>query len=238
MRPNNLPSFPQVKICGLTRPDEASACADLGADAIGLIFYSKSPRNLAADQARAVVDALPRTVAAVGVFVNATYAFIMERVTRCGLSMVQLHGQEPPELTDRLKRRGVRVIKALFVDGSPNFSEAHRYRADAFLVECARGPLPGGNAMAWNWAAARGLGQAAPLVLAGGLSPVNVCDAVRAALPAAVDVSSGVETSPGHKDLAKVAQLIEAVRQTAINYAAIPPRPAFIAGERIADERA
>ena len=241
MKPQSPPeasvhcATPQVKICGLTLPEEAAACADLGADAIGLIFFPKSPRHLSVEGAGAVVAALPRSVPAVGVFVNATFDAIMDRVDRCGLRMVQLHGRENPELVDRLRSRGIGVVKALFVDGRPGFPDRRRYHADAFLAECARGPLPGGNAMVWDWRAARALRGAAPLVLAGGLSPDNVRDAVHDALPAAVDVSSGVEIAPGRKDLVKVARLLEAVRQTAPFYAGSPPTPVFGAGERTID---
>lgn len=220
-------SLPQVKICGLTRPDEAAACVDRGADAIGLVFFPKSPRNVTVDQARTVAEALPPAVAVVGVFVNASFAFIMGRIVHCGLSMVQLHGRESPELADRLQAAGVGVIKALFVDGTPGMAAVQQYRADAFLVECARGPLPGGNAMAWDWGAARDFGRNYPLVLAGGLSPDNVGDAIRAGLPAAVDVSSGVEASPGRKDPAKVARLLSAVRNSADAYRGTPQKPVF-----------
>ena len=192
--------YPQVKICGLTHPHEAVQCAALGADAIGVVFFPKSPRHVTADQARAVVGALPETVAAVGVFVDASFSYIMARVERCGLSMAQLHGRESARLAARLKAEGVGVIKALFVDGRPGVDDAPKFDVDGYLVECATGPLPGGNAMAWDWGAARDFGHRQPLVLAGGLSPDNVAAAVRAALPAAIDVSSGVEMSPGRKD--------------------------------------
>ncbi len=218
---------PQVKICGLTRPHEAAHCVRLGADAIGVVFYSKSPRHVTADQAREVVGALPETAAAVGVFVDATFSYIMARVERCGLSMVQLHGRESARLAARLKAEGVGVIKALFVDGRPGFDDAPEFDVAGYLVECAKGPLPGGNAMAWDWGAARDFGHRQPLVLAGGLSPGNVAEAVRAALPAAVDVSSGVEMSPGRKDSDRVARLIAAVHGTADQYAAKPIKAVF-----------
>ncbi|WP_372680128.1 phosphoribosylanthranilate isomerase [Desulfosarcina sp.] len=212
--------YPQVKICGLTHPHEAAQCLERGADAIGLVFFSQSPRNVSPEQARAVVDALPEKVAAVGVFVNATFSTIMARVERCGLSMAQLHGREPARLAARLKAEGVGVIKALFVDGRPGLDDAPEFDVDGYLVECAKGPLPGGNAVAWDWGAARGFGHRQPLVLAGGLSPDNVADAIRAALPAAIDVSSGVEMMPGRKDPHKVARLIAAVQSTEDQYAA------------------
>ena len=219
--------YPQVKICGLTRPHEATQCADLGADAIGLVFFPKSPRNVTNDQARAVVEALPETVAAVGVFVNADFSAIMSRVDRCGLSMAQLHGQESPDLAARLKAEGVGVIKALFVNGRPGVDDAQEFDVDGYLVECAKGPLPGGNAMAWDWGAARDFGRRHPLVLAGGLTPENVDDAICAGLPAAIDLSSGVEASPGRKDPGKVARLIAAVQGTADQYAGKTIQPVF-----------
>lgn len=221
------PYCPQVKICGLTRLREASRCARLGADAIGLVFFPKSPRNVSEDQARAVVDALPETVAAVGVFVDAGFSSIMSRVERCGLSMAQLHGRESARLAARLKAEGVGVIKALFVDGRPGLNDAADFDVDGYLVECARGPLPGGNATAWDWGAARDFGAGHPLVLAGGLSPDNVADAVNAGLPAAVDVSSGVEVSPGRKDPDKVARLIAAVQSVGRQYAERTIHPVF-----------
>lgn len=219
--------YPQVKICGLTRPHEAAQCVSLGADAVGVVFYPKSPRHVTADQARAVVAALPETVAAVGVFVNASFSYIMTRVERCGLSMAQLHGRESVRLAARLKAEGVGVIKALFINGRPGFDNAPEFDVDGYLVECAKGPLPGGNAMAWDWGAARDFGNRLPLVLAGGLSPDNVADAIGSALPAAVDVSSGVEASPGRKDPDRVTRLIAAVRSTADLYAAKMTKTVF-----------
>ena len=219
--------YPQVKICGLTHPREAAQCVDLGADAIGVVFFPKSPRHVTAGQAREVVGALPETAAAVGVFVDAGFSYIMGRVERCGLSMAQLHGRESADLVARLKAEGVGVIKALFIDGKPGFDNAPEFDVDGYLVECAKGPLPGGNAMAWDWWAARDFGDRHPLVLAGGLSPDNVADAICAGLPAAIDVSSGVEASPGRKDPDRVARLIAAVRGTAERYAGKMMKPVF-----------
>jgi phosphoribosylanthranilate isomerase len=219
--------FPQVKICGLTRPDEAVRCSHAGADAIGLVFFAKSPRNVSTDQAKSITDALPQAAATVGVFVNETFDYIMARVRRCNLSMVQLHGKETPEMVERLKTEGVGVIKGLFINGTPGLQEAPSYGADGYLVECSKGPLPGGNAMAWDWAAARDFGCRYPLVLAGGLSPDNVVEAIAAGLPAAVDLSSSVETSPGRKDSDRVVQLIAAVRTTEAHYGKKVIEPIF-----------
>ena len=206
-------TFPQIKICGLTRVDEAVGCAELGADAIGLMFYPKSPRYISDRKAFEISTALLEKAKTVGVFVNAAYDEIMEKVENCRLSMVQLHGQETPDLVRRLSDMHIPVIKVLFVDGTPTLSEADHYPASAFLVECGKGKLPGGNALTWNWQSAKNFGENHPLVLAGGLSPKNVANAVADALPVAVDVSSGVELSPGLKDLQKVSDFISAARQ-------------------------
>ncbi|MFZ5571325.1 MAG: phosphoribosylanthranilate isomerase [Thermodesulfobacteriota bacterium] len=204
-------TVPQVKICGLTDADQALACAELGADAIGLVFFPKSPRHVTLEKAREIAGGLPPDVASIGVFVNADYDVIMETVSRCGLTGVQLHGQEPPGLVERLVEKKLRVVKVLFIGASPAMESAPEYRATAYLVECAGGKLPGGNAMAWDWKAARPLGKDRPVILAGGLTADNVARAISDAEPDAVDVSSGVEIRPGRKDLEKVAAFIAAV---------------------------
>jgi len=208
---------PQVKICGITQIEHAKACVDLGADAVGCIFFPKSPRHLTDEQACDIVSVLPDHVRATGVFVNASFDDIMQRVERCGLTAVQLHGRESPELARRLAKEGLTVIKALFTEGSPSPAAAPDYDAAAFLVECAGGFLPGGNALDWNWASARQFGERYPLVLAGGLSAMNICDAVKAALPDAVDVSSGVESRPGQKDIKKIESFFRAINRCRVN---------------------
>lgn len=204
-------AYPRIKICGLTRVDEAVGCAELGVDAIGLVFFPKSPRHVTNEQALDISSAVLDRVKRVGVFVNTSFDDILQKVERCRLSAVQLHGQESPYLVHQLSEAGISVIKALFVDGKPDLSDADQYSASAFLVECSKGPLPGGNAIAWDWCAAKGFGTDHPLILAGGLSPENIMQAVSSARPHAVDVSSGVEASPGRKDLGRVAAFIEAV---------------------------
>ncbi len=212
MSPGNRPAARvQVKICGLTEPDQALACARLGAEAVGLVFYPPSPRHVGKALARRIMSVLPDVTAAVGVFVDAPLEEIIDTAQACGLTAVQLHGHETPGRVADLKKAGLRVIKALFADREPGFTRAAEYPADALLVECGRGPLPGGNAAAWNWADAAPLARRFPLVLAGGLTPENVADAVAAARPHAVDVSSAVEVRPGVKDLARVRSLLEAV---------------------------
>jgi len=201
----------QVKICGLTRVDEAVACAQAGARAVGCVFYARSPRCVAAATAREIRCVLPPEVACVGVFVDEPFEGIMAMAAHTGLTAVQLHGSESPEVVQLLRRAGLFVIKALFADRTPGLDEASQYSASAYLVECGRGVLPGGNAQHWDWGRVGPFAERCPLILAGGLTPENAAQAVRAALPDAVDVSSGVEAGPGRKDIRKVEQFIAAV---------------------------
>jgi phosphoribosylanthranilate isomerase len=215
---------PQVKICGLTRPEEALACARLGAAAIGLVFYPPSPRCVTVEQALAIRRRLPQTVVPVGVFVNPTLAEVQAVAAGAGLRAVQLHGQEPPALVAALRRSGLTVIKALFAGGRPAVDDAPAYEASAFLVECAGGRLPGGNARQWPWEEAAPAARWGPLVVAGGLAPHNVAQAAWASGADAVDVSSGVESAPGRKDPDRVADFMA---QAARIRPARPLRPVF-----------
>jgi phosphoribosylanthranilate isomerase len=201
----------KIKICGMTRIEHALGCAALGADALGFVFYPKSPRHLTDDQARAVIRQVPQGIQKFGVFVDEPFADIMRRVEYCGLTGVQLHGTEPPELIDRLMEQNLLVLKTLFIGKSPFLTDAEKYAASAYLVELGKGALPGGNARSWDYGEAKAFAANFPTVLAGGLNPDNVLEAVRSCAPFAVDVSSGVEQSPGIKDLEKVKRFISAV---------------------------
>lgn len=203
--------IPQVKICGITRVEDALGCVSLGADAIGCVFYPKSPRHLTLDRAREICSAVSEQVKTVGVFVNETFSTIMEHVEYCHLTSVQLHGHESFELVQRLRDENVHVIKALFVCGTPSLENVSEYPASVFLVECGQGKLPGGNALTWNWERAKRFGKKHPLIIAGGLSPENVLQAIYASAPDAVDVSSGVESDPGKKDLDKVRAFMDKI---------------------------
>ncbi|NCO60484.1 MAG: phosphoribosylanthranilate isomerase [Deltaproteobacteria bacterium CG_4_8_14_3_um_filter_51_11] len=205
--------IPQIKICGITLPEQAEQCVALGADAIGCVFFTKSPRDVSDAQAKEIGSALGGKTSCVGVFVDADRDTILKKVERCGLTGVQLHGNESPELIAALRGMGLLVIKTLFSKRIPKLEAARRYAASsALLAECGTGSLPGGNAQDWHWADARPMARHAALVLAGGLTPDNVVQAVSAALPDAVDVSSGVETSSGKKDMSKVASFIANLR--------------------------
>lgn len=217
----NLDPFqPQIKICGLTVPEQAAACAQMGADAIGLVFYPPSPRHLAMDRAAEVAAAVSDRACCVGVFVDPAWDLLAEAVERCRLGAVQLHGNESPALVARVQQDlSVKVIKGLFAAKPPRLADAGRYPAAAYLVECGRGAQPGGNALTWNWAEAEALARRCPILLAGGLTPDNVAEAIAAARPAAVDASSGLEASPGCKDVRKVERFIAVVRRTACQHA-------------------
>lgn len=205
-------STPQIKICGLSDPKTAAETADLGADAIGCVFFEKSPRNVSPETARAIRAAVPSTVRLIGVFVDEDPDALLRCVAYCGLDGVQLHGHESPDTVARLRREGLVVIKGLYTAKPPTIADAGRYDATAFLVECGKGPLPGGNAEAWRWSDIEGFSERYPLVLAGGLAAGTVAHAIEAVAPDAVDVSSAVEIRPGVKSIEKISRFIDAVR--------------------------
>jgi phosphoribosylanthranilate isomerase len=191
----------------------------LGADAIGLVFFPPSPRYVNPEQARAICNVLPDHVSSIGVFNDPSWEALTDTIDRCGLNGVQLHGSETPEFIDRLRAQyNILIIKGLFADREPWLADAVRYNVTAYLVECGRGPLPGGNAEVWDWGAACDFASNHPTVLAGGLTPDNVLQAIEACRPDAVDVSSGLEAAPGHKDMAKVERFIANVRRSPYIY--------------------
>jgi len=201
----------EVKICGLTRVSDAVGCAEMGVDAVGCVFFPKSPRHVSPATARDISRAVSPAVGTVGVFVDADYETVMQAVEACGLAAVQLHGRESPRMVRRIRKQGIRVIKAVFVNGRPAPDRAAGYPAHAFLVECARGPLPGGNAMTWHYESVRAYGRVRPLILAGGLSSETVSCAIEQARPDAVDISSGVEQRPGIKSMEKIRTFLSIV---------------------------
>jgi phosphoribosylanthranilate isomerase len=201
-----------VKICGLTNPDQARAVAAMRPDAIGLVFYPPSPRYVSDELAAELIEAIGLEIPTVGVFVDEPAAEILRRVDELGLACVQLHGRESNGDVGTLLDAGLHVINVRKETGPALLNAASKSPATRFLVEAQRGELPGGNGQVWEWSKAASLGIEYPFVLAGGLSPDNVAEAIDQAHPDAVDVSSGIEASPGTKDLAKVEQFITAVR--------------------------
>ena len=204
-----------VKICGIRSLEDARFAAASGADAVGFVFWYMSPRRVDPEQAAAITAQLPDQVLRVGVFVDAPRDEI-ERVSQLvGLDLLQLHGEEPPEALEGLSRPALKAVRV-----GPRFTaeEALRYSKTAQgIVVDTRLPgqtlMPGGTGVPFDWSLVANLAEQVPfLMLAGGLSPTNVAQAVRAVRPDAVDVSSGVERMPGRKDPAQVKAFIEASR--------------------------
>jgi phosphoribosylanthranilate isomerase len=202
----------RVKICGITSVEDGLMAAQAGADAVGFVFWPASPRAVDVETARRIVQALPPFVTRVGVFVDASREELACVADAVGLDLLQLHGQESIEDLERLPRP---ALKALRVDESFSLDLAARYaeRAAGLLLDAGTAARPGGTGHTFDWSVARGVRErVGVLVLAGGLTPANVGAAIAAVAPAAVDVSTGVESAPGRKDAAKVRAFIEAVR--------------------------
>jgi phosphoribosylanthranilate isomerase len=194
----------RVKICGVTRLEDALLAARLGADALGFNFWPRSPRHLAPEAAAAIVRRLPPSVATFGVFVDPTREELLAALAVSGIGVVQLHGDEPPALCATL---GVPVVKALRVRDRHDLARIASYDVRAFLLDSASAGY-GGSGAAFDWDLAAGVAREVPVLLAGGLRPENVADAVRAVRPLGVDVASGVESAPGLKDAARMEAFI------------------------------
>jgi len=199
----------KVKICGITSPADAVAAAEAGADLIGLMFYKESPRQVSLQTAAKIARVLPPFVLKVGVFVNAPEDLVVRAVGECGLNLLQFHGDEPPEFCTQF---GVMSMKAFRIRDVKSLKELPNYQTNAYLLDAYSPGARGGTGEKFNWdlaIEARKFGK--PIFLAGGLTPENVADAARQVQPFGVDVSSGVESSPGKKDPAKVRAFIRAV---------------------------
>ncbi len=205
----------RVKVCGLTAAEDALVAAEAGADMLGLVFHPPSSRFVSADQAAQIVAAVkqnsPRRLQWVGVFVDAELSTILETAARCGLDTVQLHGNEPPQLAIALANHGLAVWKAFRAAGQETLAQIVGYPATAYLLDACVPGRHGGTGQTFDWALARQAALYGPLVLAGGLTPANVAQAIAAAQPWAVDVSTGVEAAPGRKDREKVRSFIAQV---------------------------
>lgn len=200
----------RIKICGITRAEDARAAADLGADAIGLVFYAPSPRNLDAGQARAIIEQIPPFVAIVGLFVDPEQQYVETVLRNCPLSLLQFHGDEAPDFCSRF---GLPYIKAARVSPDADLVQylSPHMAARGWLLDAYHDKLYGGTGDSFDWKLIpRELAR--PVILSGGLSPENVTRAVRQVRPWAVDVSSGVEAAKGIKDAAKIAAFIAGVK--------------------------
>jgi len=203
----------RVKICGITDPDDARNAALLGADAIGLNFYERSPRFIDGTLASRIIEAVPAFVSVVGVFVNHPNPQGLEDLAlSLGLQAVQLHGNETPDYCSMIQK--VKVSKAFRVDSNFRVESLKNYGNAMFLLDSGSGAQFGGTGKVFDWSQAYGANAFGWIVLAGGLTSDNVRDAISRLHPFGVDVSSGVESSPRRKDYEKMRCFIEAVRKT------------------------
>jgi phosphoribosylanthranilate isomerase len=205
----------RVKICGITKPEQGKAIAQLGATALGFICVQASPRYVTPQQIRAVVEQLLVQVDRIGVFADATIEEISQIVADTNLSAVQLHGNESSEFCEKLRQSlpGVETVKALRVKTPECLDRAATYAncVDTLLLDAYHPQLLGGTGKTLDWVTLQQFRPTCPWLLAGGLTPDNVLDALRELQPSGIDLSSGVERSPGDKDLDKVVQLFETI---------------------------
>ena len=201
-----------VKICGVTSVADAAVAVDAGADMIGLIFHPPSPRYVTPEQAESIVASLPPELPAVGVFVNKSLETITEVARESGISRVQLHGDESPDLCRRLPWRCIKTFR--FTDKvQPEMMPD--YPVHAFLIEGFHDELYGGGGVKADWFRVATLHSYGRIILAGGLTPDNVREAIATVRPYAVDVCSGVEAAPGRKDAAKVRDFVKYAKSAA-----------------------
>lgn len=200
----------KVKICGITNLDDAQAAVECGADALGFMFFAQSARNVSVDVAAQIVSRLSPYVLKVGVFVDPDPELVMSAITHCGVNLLQFHGEESP---DFCRQFGMMSMKAFRIRDASSLEALPAYATDAWLLDSYVAGKQGGTGEKFNWdlaIEARRLGR--PIFLAGGLTPLNVAEAVQQVQPYGVDVSSGVEASPGRKDHRKIQAFIKAVR--------------------------
>jgi phosphoribosylanthranilate isomerase len=205
--------MPKIKICGITNSEDAMVAVSAGADAVGFVFYRKSPRYIEPTLARQIIMNLPPLVTPVGVFVNEDRQVVRNLMDDCGLAFAQLHGNETATYCQELGRP---ILKALRVKDRSAFLALAEYRGRAgvrgFVLDAFSDQAYGGTGLVIDWAVAAEAAKAANILLAGGLTPDNVGKAIQAVQPYGVDVSSGVEREPGKKDHEKVRAFIHAAK--------------------------
>jgi phosphoribosylanthranilate isomerase len=206
----------RVKICGITQIEQGKAIVELGADSLGFICVPESPRYISVDRLRAIADTLPSETVKVGVFANHGVTEIVAVVQQAHLSAVQLHGTESPEFCRQLRqaiRPEIELIKAFRLKSAASLAETSAYLdcVDTLLLDAYHPQMLGGTGHTIDWQDLVQFKPAIPWLLAGGLTPDNISEALSRLQPDGIDLSSGVERSPGDKDLAKVAQLFEAI---------------------------
>ena len=225
----------KVKICGMTNLADATQAADLGAWAIGLIHHSESSRFVDPEAAEEIGAALKRRCEIAGVFVNSPLEQVVDTAERENLTLLQFHGEEGPSFcTEAARRTGAKVMKAMRVSSAADVKAAEAFRTDLHLFDAYRHGLHGGTGTRFDWDLVANRRSKVPMVLAGGLTPENVGEAIERAHPHAVDVVSGVESEPGRKDPAKVEAFLEAVRSKEPGASAPPEVPPGAEAEEVA----
>lgn len=199
----------RVKICGITTLEDARMAVDAGADALGFVFYEKSPRNINPVAVAEIVAKLPPFIQTVGLFVNEDVEKINWTADFCGLDVVQLHGDESPEDCLEVNRR---VIKVFRIQNIVSIDPMKKYQVSGYLLDAWSPDAYGGTGRTFNWEVASAARQYGRIILAGGLVADNVIEAIKSVQPYAVDVSSGVESSLGKKDATKVREFIKRVK--------------------------
>jgi phosphoribosylanthranilate isomerase len=202
----------RIKICGITRADDALQASQLGVDAIGLVFYGPSPRAVTAEQAAAIIRGLPPFVSTVGLFVDADTAEVNAVLQQVPLGLLQFHGDESPEFCQGFSRPYIKALR--MKPGLDLVMQAERYQqAQGLLLDSFEPGIPGGTGQVFDWSNVPA-GLKKPIILAGGLSADNVAAAIRTVQPWAVDVSGGVESAKGIKDSGKMAAFVKAVNNS------------------------
>jgi phosphoribosylanthranilate isomerase len=201
----------KIKICGITELDDALHAVDCGADALGFVFYERSPRAITPPKAQAIIAKLPPFVTVVGLFVNEDSRIIREIADGCHLDVIQYHGDETPETVRKAPRRSIRALR---IREDATLDNLDAYPGGGLLIDAWVAGAFGGTGVLSNWEIAAEIAKKRPLILAGGLTPENVAAAIQAVRPYGVDVSSGVEYAPGRKDRKKVAAFIKEVHHS------------------------
>jgi phosphoribosylanthranilate isomerase len=208
----------RVKICGITNLDDAAEAVRLGAWAVGLIHFSESPRACPPEEAVRIAAAFRRKCEVVGVFVNPELGDVAKAVEDAGLTMVQLNGEEGPSFCSEVARKtGVKVIKAVHVSSAADIHAAETFRTDFHLFDKGAKGLFGGTGESFDWGLLGERRSEIPAIVAGGLRPENVAEAIAVTHPYAVDVASGVEAEPGRKDHAAMTAFFEAAQTASVS---------------------
>jgi len=199
-----------IKICGITDIEDAEKAAELGTDALGFVFYEKSPRKTTKEKTKEIIDFLPKGIVKVGLFVDELEEKVNEIASYCNFDILQFHGDETP---DYCKKFPHKIIKAFRIRDKESLVNIPKYEVDYYLLDAYSEVAPGGTGRTFNWDLAKEAKEFnKPIILSGGLNPENIIEAIEKVSPFGVDVSSGVELSPGKKDHKKLEEFITKVR--------------------------